>query len=158
MAAGILSVGESRIKFDPAQLSKVKDALTREDTRSLIEDGTIIVLAKTGVGKGRSRKRAAQKKKGRRRGMGSRRGTKFGRENAKESWMVRVRSLRAVLSRLKDEGRVGSADARKLYLMIKGRAFRGIANMLAYIKENKLGDIEDEKPQNTKAAKQSETA
>lgn len=145
MASDILAVGENRIKFDPAQLSKIEEALTREDARGLIESGAILVLPKTGVGKGRSRKRAEQKRKGRRRGKGSRRGTKFGRSNAKESWMVRVRSLRAVLYKLKSDGKVSSANSRKLYLMVKGRAFRGIANMLAYIKENKLGDVEAQK-------------
>jgi len=66
---------------------------------------------------------------------------------------VRVRSLRVTLGKLKDEGKVNSANARKLYLMIKGRAFRGIANMLAYIKENKLGDIEDKPKKAAKAKK-----
>jgi len=153
MAADILKVGENRIKFEPTQLQKIEEALTREDVRSLIDNGTIIVLPKLGVGKGRARKRAEQKRKGRRRGYGSRRGTKSGRADAKEEWMVRVRSLRITLGKLKDDGKVNSANARKLYLMIKGRAFRGIANMLAYIKENKLGDIEDKPKKSAKAKK-----
>lgn len=147
MAAGILKAGESRIRFDPAQLAKIGEALTREDVHALIEGGAIRVLPKAGVGKGRARKRAEQKRKGRRRGKGSRRGTKFGRADAKESWMVQVRSQRAILGKLKNEGKVGTQNARKLYLMVKGHAFRGIANMLAYIKENKLGDVEEKKKQ-----------
>ena len=41
LAADILGVGKNRVKFDPEAQSEIADAITRDDVRELIEDGTI---------------------------------------------------------------------------------------------------------------------
>ena len=41
LAAQILKCGENRIKFDPDSLEDIKEAITKTDIRSLINNGLI---------------------------------------------------------------------------------------------------------------------
>jgi len=50
----ILGVGADRVKFDPAYLDDVADAITRDNIRSLITANVIEVKAIKGTSKGRS--------------------------------------------------------------------------------------------------------
>jgi len=43
LAAEILGVGESRVRVDPARISDVAQAITREDIKRLIREGAIWV-------------------------------------------------------------------------------------------------------------------
>ncbi|RLI07979.1 50S ribosomal protein L19e, partial [Candidatus Bathyarchaeota archaeon] len=72
MAAEVLGVGESRIWIDPEYLDVVADVITKEEVRRLIHEGIIRVKPEAGVSRARARRIRAQKKKGRRRGPGSR--------------------------------------------------------------------------------------
>lgn len=138
LAADILDIGENRVKFDPAQMPRIKEALTRDDVRSLISEGVIIAVPARGVSRFRGRERAAGKRAGRRRGHGSRKGTAAARNPPKKRWMAKVRSQRGVLFELREKKGIQPDSIRRIYNMIKGNAFRSKNALMAYLKENNL--------------------
>jgi len=138
IASEILGIGESKIRFKNESLSKIGEALTREDVRTRIREGDIRAIAPRGVSRVRARKKQAQKRKGRRFGTGSRKGTFGARSGKKEMWMAKIRAQRKMLRSLVDGGRVPEESSRKLYLMIKGNAFKGVKVFETYLKDNKL--------------------
>ena len=138
IAAYELDVGESRIKFKTENVSKAAEALTREDIRGLVKDGSIYAVAVSGQNRLRGKHYHDQKKKGRKRGRGNRKGKMYSRISQKDDWMVKVRSQRRYLAKLREEKKLVGADARRVYLMVKGRAFKGISAIEAYLKDKKL--------------------
>ncbi|MEM3422428.1 MAG: 50S ribosomal protein L19e [Candidatus Bilamarchaeaceae archaeon] len=128
IAADILSVGKKRIRFATDKLSEIKNAMTREDVRNLINKKAITILPKKGRRK---------KKKRKKRGEGSIKGSKSGKERKKE-WMARVRSQRKLLSYLVENNILKKEHKRNIYLKIKGNSFRSKRALLTYLKDNNL--------------------
>lgn len=135
LAARILKVGEGRVWIDPTRASDVASAISREDIRRLIKQGVIKAKPKRGISRARARERTLKRKKGRRRGVGSRKGAAKARLPKKEAWIRTVRPLRALLEELKEKGQIGKGDYRKLYRMVKGGAFKSKAHLKSYLKE-----------------------
>ncbi|UCH71679.1 MAG: 50S ribosomal protein L19e, partial [Thermoplasmatales archaeon] len=79
MAAEILKCGENRVYFDPYLIDDIQLAITREDIRSLIKEGIIRKKYKKGISKYRKNLHHQKKKKGRARGLGKRKGSKYAR-------------------------------------------------------------------------------
>ncbi|MCX8197152.1 MAG: 50S ribosomal protein L19e [Candidatus Micrarchaeota archaeon] len=138
IAAQLLQVGENKVRFKPDAQSKISEALTREDIRALISEGAIYSVSLRGVSRARARKQHEAKKKGRRRGIGTKKGSKGARQNPKIAWIAKVRAQRRYLRGLVQQGRIEKSIARKIYLMVKGNAFRGVKALEAYLKDNKL--------------------
>ncbi len=138
LAAKILRVGENRIRFDPSTLAKAGEALTHDDVRGLIATGAITKVRVKGVSRIRAKLRAAQRKLGRQRGHGKRKGTANARNNSKDAWMAKVRSQRRYLFGMQKAGKLDKAVGRKIYSMIKGGAFKGISAIEIYLKNNNL--------------------
>ncbi|CAB3290054.1 50S ribosomal protein L19e [Methanocaldococcus lauensis] len=138
LAAEILKCGIDRVWIDPTQLERVKMAMTRDDIRALIKDGVIKKKQKKGISSARVKKLKEQKKKGRRRGPGSRRGAAGARTPPKERWMATIRALRKTLKYLRDSGKIDRKVYRKLYRMAKGGAFRSKSHLFLYMKEHDL--------------------
>lgn len=138
IASEVLGAGESKIRFKPEAASKISEALTREDIRSLIKDGSIYAIQPRGVSRIRGKDKQAQKKKRRRTGHGSRKGTVSARTSDKETWMKKVRSQRRYLVNAVEEGKITKQTARKMYMMVKGNAFKGMKILEIYLKDNKL--------------------
>ena len=138
IAAEILKVGKSKVRFKPEAASRIEEALTREDVRSLIANGSVFALPKMGVSRIRGKKKQAQKRKGRRFGSGSRKGTFAARLGKKGAWMAKVRSQRNYLFSLVESGKLKEGESRRIYLMIKGNAFKGVKVLETYLKDNKL--------------------
>ena len=136
LAAKILKAGAGRIKVK--NVKEVEEAITRDDIRKLIDKGLIEKEQKKGYGRVHARKRLEQEKKGRRRGKGSRKGKKRAKINKKEAWMTRVRALRKLLRELKENGRISRSDYRKVYMKVKGGAFRSKHHMISYLKDNEI--------------------
>lgn len=135
LAAEILGVGESRIKIDPNRVGEVAAALTKEDVRRLIKEGVITVEPKHGISRGRWKIRHEQRKKGRRRGHGKRKGVKTARMPKKELWMNRIRAIRKFLRMLRDKGVLTRKEYRRLYMLAKGGMFKSVNHLKTYIKE-----------------------
>lgn len=133
MAADILKCGENRVWMDPNRMEDVADAITREDVRSAINSGIIRKLPEKGHSRGRTRYRAAQKRKGRRRGPGSRKGAGGARAPRKRRWIRTIRPLRETLRQLRDEGKLDPVTYRKLYLRAKGGMYRSRSHLLQHL-------------------------
>lgn len=138
IASELLRVGESKVKFKTDATQKISEALTREDIRSLIKEGSIFAQAKFGVSRIRGREKKAQIRKGRRSGAGSKKGTFAARLGEKENWMAKVRSQRRHLRQLVASGKLAEGAQRRIYGMIKGNAFKGVKVLDIYLKDNKL--------------------
>ncbi len=129
MASEILKCGENRIWIDPNRVEDVASAITRANVRVMINAGAIKAMQKKGISSGRKKYQAAQKKKGRQRGPGSRKGAKGARTPKKKLWMKKIRILRARLKELRDEGTIDTKTYRKYYLQAKGGMFKNRAHL-----------------------------
>lgn len=134
LAAELMSIGKSRVRIDPDRTEEVAGAVTRADVRRLIDGGVIDKVQKQGVSRGRARKIAAQKAKGRRVGPGSRKGAKYARLPRKERWMALIRALRDQLRDLRDKGAIDRHTYRAYYVRAKGGQFRSRAHMMTHMK------------------------
>ena len=138
IASEFLGVGESKVKFRADSIKKIQDALTREDIRSLIKEGVIYKIERRGVSRVRGMAKRAQTKKGRRGGMGSRRGTPSARLDGKVAWIAKVRAQRRFLSSLVQDKRIAPESVRKVYLMIKGNAFKSVKILETHLRDSKM--------------------
>ncbi len=137
MAADILKCGYDRVWIDPNGLEEVAEAVTRSDIRSLIKDGFIGKKQKKGISRGRARHLAMQKKKGKRKGPGSRRGAKYARQPRKRRWIQTIRPIRRRLRELRDSGEIDATTYRRFYLYAKGGMFRSTAHMESHLEMEK---------------------
>jgi len=138
IASDLIGVGENKIRFRTDATQKISDALTRDDVRGLINDGSVYFLQPRGVSRLRGREKDAAKRKGRRGGPGSKKGTHSARLDSKETWISKVRAQRNHLRGLLAEKKLPRKSARKIYMMIKGNAFKGVKILDIYLKDNKL--------------------
>jgi len=138
MAAEVLGVGEGRVWIDPERLEDVEAAITREDIRRLIHEGAIRKLKEKGVSRARARILHEKRKKGRRRGAGSRSGSKKARAKLKKVWVMKVRALRRRLRELKEKRVITTRVYRQLYLKAKSGVFRSISDLHRYIEVHGL--------------------
>jgi large subunit ribosomal protein L19e len=145
IASRILKCGISRVRIREGK--EVEEALTREDIRSLIRKGYVWKEQKKGTSKFNVKQRIKQKRKGRMGGHGSRKGTSGARKPGKKKWIESVRPLRRLLRELKDSGSMDNRVYRKIYLMIKGGAFRNKKHLLYYLSEH---EMLKEKPKKTR--------
>lgn len=138
LAAKILKVGSNRVKIDPDSLYDLSLAITREDVRRHIDDGSIRKRKVQGVSRGRARAVAAKKRRGQRIGTGSRKGPKYSRLSKKDRWISKIRAQRKFLKQLRGEGYIDTVTYRKLYLQSKGGLFRSVRYLRNYIAEHGL--------------------
>ncbi|MBI4019780.1 MAG: 50S ribosomal protein L19e [Candidatus Aenigmarchaeota archaeon] len=136
MAAELLKCGVSRVRI--VSQKEVDEALTRQDVRDLIKKRMIVKVQKKGTSRGSARKILSQKKRGRRQGKGSRKGTKKARSPVKRQWIANIRPMRRVLRDFRDSGRLSTRDYHGLYLEVKGGFFRNKKHLLVHIKEHDL--------------------
>lgn len=135
LAAEILGVGESRIWIDPDPelREEIEGAVTKADVRSLINRGIIDVEPKKGNAGYSGKVRRLQRRKGRRRGPGRRKGVSTARLDPKEAWMARIRKIRRYLQYLRDKGVIDRRTYRRLYMLAKGGTFRDLASLKRYM-------------------------
>jgi len=138
MAAEILKVGENRVWMDPDALDEIEKALTKEDIKKLIEERKIWKRPIKGVSRHRARYRELQRRKGRRRGPGKKKGSKKARMGGTMIWVMRIRAIRKILRRLKDEGYISRKVYNRLRRMAKAGFFRNKAHVITYIHERRL--------------------
>lgn len=135
LAAKILGVGVNRVWIDPTRIEDVSAAITRDDVQRFIRDGVIKARPERGISRARTRARLLKRKKGRRHGAGSRRGTAKARQPKKAAWIKTVRPLRSMLRELRDKDIIEAREYRRIYRMIKGGSFRSKAHLQTYLKE-----------------------
>lgn len=134
MAAELLGCGENRVWIDPNRSEELADAITRADIRTAIESGTIRAHAKRGISRSRTRHNLAQRRKGRQRGPGSRKGRAGARKPTKRDWIQTIRPIRETLRELRDEGKISRHVYREFYMKAKGGMFRSRAHIVSHLK------------------------
>jgi large subunit ribosomal protein L19e len=143
LAADVLDVGEDRVWFDPEAQGEIAEAITREDIRDLVDQGTIQSEGSTNNSRGRARERADKRASGHRSGAGSRKGTAGARQDRKENWASRIRAQRRRLRELRDDGPLDRSQYRELYNKAGGGEFDSVARLEAYIENNYDVEVND---------------
>jgi len=143
LASEILGVGKDRIWIDPNKIQDVSKALSRSDILDLIDKGIIRVRQVRGQSRTWANYIKEQRKKGRRRGAGSRKGSRKARLDKKESWMKRIRAIRKLLRELKEKNIIDKKLYRDLYKRAKSNEFKSKRAILIYLKD--LGILKNEK-------------
>ncbi|MGP6219831.1 50S ribosomal protein L19e [Caldiplasma sukawensis] len=138
IAADEFKAGVTRVWIDTNSLNSVTEAATREDVRQLIDTHVIQIKPKKGNSKGRYRQRLKQIKKGRRRGPGSIRGTKYARFPRKSRWIKTIRALRDELRLLKESGKITGETYRKYYRIIKSGNIKSRSQLRTQLIQNNL--------------------
>ncbi|MDO9324709.1 MAG: 50S ribosomal protein L19e [Methanoregula sp.] len=133
IAAAILKCGVNRIWFDPARISDIENAISREDLRGLAADGAIKARQKKGVSRGRARARIAKRSYGHCKGPGKRKGAAGARNPSKTAWIQKIRAIRKVLVALRDAGTIDRHMYRLMYRKAAGGQFRSVAHMKAQL-------------------------
>lgn len=127
-----LNVGTSRIAVKPDSQKKIKDAITGQDLENLMKEG---IFATKGIGQSRGRARIllAKKKKGRRKGQGTKKGKKNARMDLHGLWIKKVRAQRKYIVLLSKDEKIDRKEYRNLYNKIRGGFFRSKAHIDSYL-------------------------
>src|SRR5690242_11480412 len=141
MAALIMKCGINRVYMPPdkEKLQEISEATTRAMVRSLIVRRYIRKIPARGVSRGRARALHEQRRKGRRRGPGSRRGLAGARTNTKTTWISNIRAIRRTLRSLRDQKKVTTEQYRAYYRMAKGGQFHNQSHLLSQMEAR--GDL-----------------
>jgi large subunit ribosomal protein L19e len=151
VAATLLKCGINRVWIDPNRTEDVAYAVTRDDVRNLIKSGFIRARQKRGSSRGRIRVAKDQRRKGKRKGQGSRKGAKYARFPKKQRWISTIRPIRGQLRDLRDKNMIERNVYRKFYLYAKGGMFKNKGHIMAHLKaENLLKEPSKEKTKNKK--------
>lgn len=135
LAAQILKCSKKRIRFDPDRSSDIKEAITRIDIKGLIKDKAIRKIHARGVSRGRVRKRLVQRRKGKQKGPGSKKGSRGARLPRKRAWINKIRAQRKLLKKLKENKIINDKEYREFYLKSKGGFFRSRRHIKLYLSE-----------------------
>ncbi|HDP73559.1 MAG TPA: 50S ribosomal protein L19e [Candidatus Woesearchaeota archaeon] len=138
IAADILKCSQDRVSFDELSLAEIKEAITREDLKILIHKGAIIKLPARGISNSRAKKLQEKKKKGHRKGHGSRKGTAGARQSRKDTWMAKIRKQRIFLKEIKLKGLITDKAYRQIYRKAKSGFFRSLRHMKYFMSEKEF--------------------
>ncbi len=138
LASSILKCSPKRIWINPEKMGEIKEAITREDVKGLVQAGIIEKAPAQGISRGRIKKNALQKRKGRRKNAGSRKGTHHARVGQKDEWVNKIRKQRALINLLKKKEMLTTERAKELYHKAKGGFFRSRGHLKLYINEHKM--------------------
>jgi large subunit ribosomal protein L19e len=143
MAASILKCGEHRVWMDADRTDEIAKAVTRRDIKILINGGAIKSKQITGISRGRKKYLKTQKKKGRRKGHGSRKGAKYARLPRKKRWIRTIRPIRIYLRQLRDNNSITPTIYRQYYRRAKGGEFRSKHHLETHLSAD--GVVKEEK-------------
>jgi large subunit ribosomal protein L19e len=130
LAASILKVGQSKVWMDPGKAKEISQAITRSDVRRLI--------LKKFIKKTHGKIAMPNKPATRRRGEGSRKGTKHSVISAKTKWVQIIRPLRRELRLLKDKGNIDNQTYKQMRGLVKGGVFRSRSHLRLYLEQHGL--------------------
>ncbi len=132
LAAELLKVGSNRVWIDPDRVEDVEVAITRAEIRKLIHERAIKQLPSKGVSRSRAKVLHEKKRKGLRRGPGTREGSSRAVITKKHAWMSKIRALRRKLREWKEKRVITESAYRQMYLAAGGGKFGSIADMERY--------------------------
>jgi len=124
LAAKVFGVGKGRIFFVPERRDIIKEAMTRQDLKSLVNDGGIIIKEKSG------RKKKVKRKNPRKTGK-----IKLKRNLRKRRYLTLTRKLRAYIKELKKRGLIEKQKVQEIRKKIRNKDFKSLAHLKTYLGE-----------------------
>ena len=118
LAARTLNVGKGRIMFNIHRLADIQSAITKQDIRDLVKDGSIIVREVKG-------QKQAKVRQTRRRAGSIRKKVKTG----KRDYVIFVRSMRKYLAELLKQEVIDKETYNRLRREIRARSVRTKAHL-----------------------------
>ena len=125
LAAKVLGVGKGRIIFVEPRLNEIKEAITKEDIRSLKADGAIMIREIRG-------RKLRQNKKKIRKSPGN---IKKNAKDSKREYMLITRKLRKYMYELRNKNLLTRDNVADLRKKIKNRYFKSKSQLKDYLKE-----------------------
>lgn len=134
LAAKTFNIGKERIIFVNERIEEIKEAITKQDMRNLLQDGAIrirevggrkiVIKNKRKRTKGKIRKRVNQRKR---------------------NYIILTRKLRKFIKEKRKNGEIGNKEEKELRKKIRNKMFKS----KSHLKEN-IGGLKNE---NTKKKK-----
>merc|ERR1712227_1101700 len=106
LASSVLKCGKRKVWLDPNEVNEISMANSRQNIRKLVKDGFVIKKPVKIHSRARVNLRDAAKRKGRHTGTGKRRGTAEARMPTKVLWMRRMRVLRRLLRKYRQQKKI----------------------------------------------------
>ena len=119
LVARMTGVGKERVLFDDSRLNEIKEALTRQDIRDLIQSKAIKI--KEISGRRRIKKRKTKRREGK---------IKKTINKRKKKYMILTRKLRKTVADHKKSGAITQEQYLKLRKQIRASAFRSKNHMM----------------------------
>lgn len=143
IASELTERGVSAVRIKNDSIAEARKAITREDVRVLIKNGGIYTIKAKHNISAHSKVLREKRIKGRRRGMGRRKGTIAARGGLL-LYKKKIRGQRRLLKALKSENMIDNIRFKRYYALVKGGNFASKGSLLSHIRNDGVS-IEEEK-------------
>jgi large subunit ribosomal protein L19e len=131
LAAQMMGRGVSSIRIKDSAIEEASKAITHDDVRKLVSNGSIFALKEKRNISASGKIRKARRKLGRSRGSGRKKGTAKTRSSI--GHMRRMRSQRRILESLKSNNEIDNVMYKRFYALVKGGTFQTKATLINHI-------------------------
>lgn len=122
LTARTLKVGKARIQFVQSRVEEIKESITKQDIRDLVNDGAIII--KNIKGRRRNTRKKAKRSVG---------NVKKKVNVRKKNYVIMTRKLRSYVNEMKKQGKISLEEVKEIRKRIRNRLFRSKAHLKEYI-------------------------